>query len=364
MTLSKNPSIFYAVLNMGLGHASRSLPIIRALLQKNFYITIGSSGRSLTFLEQELPTANFVELPDYQFDYSRKGVTIGGILKRLPNFFSSVVQEKAHVQQLVKNQNFNLIISDNRYGCHAPEIPSLFLSHQLRFIAPPGLRAFEFLGFWFNRYFHKNFTSILIPDESNEREGVISGRMSRITSASHYQFCGILSSLSRKNLEEDIDVLFSISGPEPQRTIFEQIIRDKLPRIPGKKVIALGKPESDEIEKPNPDLLIYNHPSRIEMEKLYNRSKIVVCRSGYSTIMELVELRKKALFVPTPGQTEQLYLAKRLQSLGGYHWISQNDTNFEEHLRYAVESKKTDFKLSTKLTLSRILQILNDYDQS
>lgn len=361
MTVSKNPSIFFAVLNMGLGHATRSLPIIKDLIQKKFRITIGSSGRSFTFLQQEIPSAKFVELPDYRLDYSQKGVTLGGILKKLPSFFRSVIQEKRIVQQLFQDKNFDLIISDHRYGCHAPEIPSIFISHQLRFIAPPGLQAFEFIGFWFNRFFHKKFTHILIPDEFSGGEGVLSGRMSRISPSSRYHFCGILSSLSKEKVQEDIDILFSISGPEPQRTVFEQIIRKKLPRIPGKKVMALGKPESKQVETPSPDLVIYHHPSRKEMENLYNRSKIVVSRSGYSTIMELLELRKKALFVPTPGQTEQIYLAKRLEKLGWFRWVHQNDPDFEKKLHDLLNLKEIDFPFSTELTLSRILEILDNY---
>jgi uncharacterized protein (TIGR00661 family) len=359
--MKKNPSIFYAILNMGLGHASRSLPIIKALLQEEFHLIIGSSGRSLTFLRQELPTAKFVELPDYNFTYSRKGVTLNGVIKRLPSLFRSVMWERKIVQQMIPEMKADLIISDHRYGCHAPGIPSFFLSHQLRFIAPAGMRPFEFIGFWFNRFFHKYYNHILIPDEYAEGEGLLSGRMSRVTPSPFYKFCGILSSVRRKSFHEDIDILFSISGPEPQRTIFEQIIRKNLPGISGKKVIALGKPESELVENPSPDLLIYHHPSRKEMENLYNRSKIVVSRSGYSTVMELLELRKKALFVPTPGQTEQTYLAKRLEQYLGYSWISQNDSDFEKRLQNIQEIKEVVQTFSTELTLSRILGILENY---
>ena len=126
-------------------------------------------------------------------------------------------------------------------------------------------------------------------------------------------------------------------------------------------MIALGKPESEQVDTPSLDLTIYHHPSREEMENLYNRSKIVVSRSGYSTIMELLELRKNALFVPTPGQTEQIYLAKRLQDLWGYSWISQNDSDIENRIRNLHNLKEIDFSVSTELTLSRILEIVNYY---
>ena len=318
--------------------------------------------KKINIISEEFPGNTNYEL--IRFKQNERFLVVyknGTILRTRDPTIDSIIENiiSDNLNELYKN--FDLIISDHRYGCHAPEIPSIFISHQLRFIAPPGLQAFEFIGFWFNRFFHKKFTHILIPDEFSGGEGVLSGRMSRISPSSRYHFCGILSSLSKEKVQEDIDILFSISGPEPQRTVFEQIIRKKLPRIPGKKVMALGNPESKQVETPSPDLVIYHHPSRKEMENLYNRSKIVVSRSGYSTIMELLELRKKALFVPTPGQTEQIYLAKRLEKLGWFRWVHQNDPDFEKKLHDLSNLKEIDFPFSTELTLSRVLEILDNY---
>jgi len=352
--VKKNPSILFAVLNMGLGHASRSLPLIKDFLNRNYHVTIASSGRSLTFLQQELPTAEFVILPDYRFDYSQKGVTLTGVLRILPVLFKTVRQENSIVRQLTREKKFDVIMSDHRYGCFNSAVPSFFISHQLRFIAPAGLRFMEFLGIWFNRYFHHKFTRILIPDEFDGKEGFLSGRMSDISPVSRLNYCGILSSLNRINVTEDIDVLFSISGPEPQRTIFEQLARKILPQIPGNKVLALGKPESNQVENPDSDMVIYHHPTRPQMEELFNRSRLIISRSGYSTIMELVELQKKAVLVPTPGQTEQIYLAKRLRDKGWFHWFSQNDENIEKQLLKTYHSKKIDRSFSTQSTLTRI----------
>jgi len=354
----KNPSVFFAVLNMGLGHASRSLPVLWDLVKRNYRLTVGSSGRSLKFLQKEIPTAEFIQLPDYRFDYGPKGVTISGVLRKLPSLFQLIHQENRIVTQRAAAQNFDVILSDHRYGCYVPGIPSVFISHQLRFIAPAGLRIFEFLGLWFNQFFHRKFTHILIPDEFDGREGMISGRLSRISPAPHLTFCGTLSSVTKKSLPEDIDFLFSISGPEPQRTVFECLARNILPQIPGKKVLTLGKPESDLVERPSSDVEVYHHPTREKMEKLLNRSKLIISRSGYSTIMELVELRKRALLIPTPGQTEQVYLAHRTQNKGWFHWISQNDLTSPKHLMNTYHSKKIDWKFSTPSTLNRVHRIL------
>ncbi|UCF65713.1 MAG: hypothetical protein JSW33_07730 [bacterium] len=357
--VNKNPAILFAVLNMGLGHASRSLPILKDFLNRNYHLTIASSGRSLTFLQQELPAAEFIVLPDYRFEYGQKGVNLAGVLRKIPVLFNIVSQENRIVTQLLRVKKFNVIMSDHRYGCFNTKVPSFFISHQLRFIAPAGLRFLEFLGIWFNRYFHRKFTQILIPDEFDGKAGYLSGRMSSISPASRLNYCGILSSLSRQPITEDIDVLFSISGPEPQRTVFEQLARNILPKIPGNKVLALGKPESNQIENPSSDLVIYHHPSRQQMENLFNRSRLIISRSGYSTIMELVELQKKAVLIPTPGQTEQVYLAKRLQDMGWFHWFSQSDDNIEKKLLMNYYSKKIDQNFSTQSTLIRINRLLD-----
>jgi predicted glycosyltransferase len=41
--------------------------------------------------------------------------------------------------------------------------------------------------------------------------------------------------------------------------------------------------------------------------------------------MELLSLQKKAIFISTPGQTEQIYLAKRLSKLKWAYSIDQNE---------------------------------------
>jgi len=56
----------------------------------------------------------------------------------------------------------------------------------------------------------------------------------------------------------------------------------------------------------------------------------VISRSGYTTIMDLAVLEKKAYFIPTPGQNEQEYLAKRLTKLGIVPSCKQADFKLEK----------------------------------
>jgi uncharacterized protein (TIGR00661 family) len=133
-------------------------------------------------------------------------------------------------------------------------------------------------------------------------------------------------------VEEDIDYLFSVSGPEIQRTLFEEIILDQINLIPGKKVVVLGKPEDEQSYDSIENTEIYNHVNRQKQNELLNRAKFVVCRSGYTTVMELVALKKPALMIPTPGQTEQEYLACHYKATGIFHIAMQDGLDLSAEL--------------------------------
>lgn len=353
--------IFYAVLNMGLGHATRSLPLIREFIRRNAQVYIGSSGRALLFLRQEVPEADFIELPDYGLDYTARGVEIGRILRQVPRVIRTISKERQITAGIVEQHGIDLVISDHRYGCYAQKAPSFFISHQLRFIAPPLLRRFEFVGAQFNRWFHRKYDGIIVPDEKARHGGVLSGRLSEHSDRGNYFFPGILSSITRwDNPQEDIDVLISVSGPEPQRTAFEKIVRTQVAEIPGKKVVVLGMPESHEIERPEPDILILHHADRKKMKEFYNRGQLIVARSGYSTIMELAELGKKALFVPTPGQTEQIYLAERFREKGWFYSVEQGELDLKKDIPLALGYAGFQKHYSTKQSLDNIFKFISE----
>ena len=361
MTASiKKSKILVCVLNMGLGHASRCLPVIQDLKRSGAYLTIASSGRSLIFLKQEIEQAGFLELPDYELSYSNKGVSILGLIRQVPVLLKKIRTEHQIVGQFVASHSINLVISDHRYGCYAEGIPSLFITHQLRFIAPKFLRGFEFIGAAFNRHYHKKYNTVIIPDLLIQDRGVLSGRLSKINGATKYFFCGPLSSISRSDTpEKEIDLLVSISGPEPQRSVFEEIIREQIQEIEGERVVLLGKPERSEKEHLGGNLTIIPHASRSVMAELFNKSKLIVTRSGYSTVMELAETGKKALFVPTPGQTEQLYLAERFKKNGWFYSVEQDELDLKRDIRIAMD-KFSGFprEFSTHNSVVKIRELL------
>lgn len=344
---------------MGLGHATRSLPLIREFVKRGWEVVLGSSGRSHTFLRQEVPEARFVELPDYGLEYTDKGVELAQLAGRVPGLMHVIHREHGIVEEIVQDDELDLVISDHRYGCYSNSVPSCFISHQLKLIAPKPLRPFEFVGAGFHRWFHHKYGHVIVPDSANGREGLLSGRLSRIGPRErNYHYPGILSSLRRvEGAGEDIDLLVSISGPEPQRSVFERMVRRQVKKIPGNKIITLGLPESNEVEHEANGLTIHHHLSRSQMEDCVNRARMIVSRPGYSTLMELVEIGKKAFFVPTPGQTEQLYLAERCSRMGWFYHVPQEEFDLPRDLEIAASYHGLPRRLSTAETVENIFPL-------
>ncbi len=352
-------TVLYTVLDMGLGHASRSLPLIREFDRRGWETVIGSSGRALLFLRREIAHARFVQLPGYDLEYTARGADPLRLLGATPRLLGVVNRTRRIVEEITREEDADLVVSDHRYGGYSDSVPSVFLSHQIRLLTPPALRPTEALGAGVHRFVHSRFRHVLVPDEAHGAEGLLSGRLSRVrNTGSRYIFSGILSSVNRREgVERDIDVLFSISGPEPQRSILEVKLRARLDQVPGRKVMVLGRPESRRVETPADDLTIYAHPDRQEMEDLMNRARLIVSRPGYSTLMELAELGTPALLIPTPGQTEQLYLAARMRRMGWLHAVEQDAIDLPGDLERAAALPGIPGDFSTARTVERIFTL-------
>lgn len=352
---------FYAVLNMGLGHATRSLPVIQALLKRGWQVMVGSNGRSLSFLQRELPTASFVETPDYGIRYSRSGFLLPRLALQIPRLLRGISQERDLCRRVLSQFRPDVILSDHCYGICSPEIPSYFISHQIRFAMPTGLNFLGGLPARFNFHFHRQFTGVIIPDQPAQTGGLISGELSRIPpSRGKYHYVGPLSSVAATAATLDIDALVSISGPEPQRTVFEERVLQQIDNVPGRKVVVLGKSESIATVVDKPNLVIKTHVPRKEMQELMNRARILVSRPGYSTLMELAELGKQALLVPTPGQTEQLYLARRARENGWWYPVDQKKLNLVDDLARAAAYPGLSLPGVSRKSVENILAILEN----
>ncbi len=327
----KNRRILFAILNWGLGHATRSIPLIEALSKRN-EVVIASTGRSLDLLRQEFPGHECVDFPDYGSHYSKFGFLLIPYLGlQIPVIVWRLFRERRRTEQYVEEQHIDMLFSDSRFGVYSKHIPSYFITHQLRFPLPWFLRWMTPLSEWYNHYFFNQYRKVFVVDVKSTPN--LSSDLSHKGRIAHHKklvYLGALSSITPQENQEDIDILVTISGPESARTLFEKTILKQVDSLPGKKVVVLGKPDERMLHRNGSGVEIYNHVPRSTMSDFMNRAKLIVCRSGYSTVMELIALDKRAILVPTPGQTEQEYLAQYYKDQNMFHVVKQRKLNLQE----------------------------------
>lgn len=345
-------NILFGICSIGLGHATRDLPLINALLKKGHKVTIISSGRPLILLRKELKkSCHYFDVPDYPLPYLRKRFSTAMMPFYFPKMLQRIFKEQQFVKKLCKKNKFNRIISDNRFGIYHEKIPSYFVSHQLSFVTRKALKPFAVFAEFINYLLQKNFKYCIVPDyKTNSLSGIISHNL-KVFPSKRVKYIGILSSAEREKSLEDIDYFISISGPEPQRLSFQKKVLPQLEKLSGKIVVTLGKPESSKkIFKKTKNITIYNYLNRKEQASIMNRSKFIVARSGYTTLMELVELEKKALFVPTPGQVEQVYLSELHSKKRTFLSVPEKKLNLKHDIERA--KKYPGFKTREKTASS------------
>lgn len=299
--------VFVAVLNWGLGHATRSIPVINQLLQRNIAITIGSDGAALHLLKQEFPTLRFVELAPNKVTYPANGSLMLNLIAQLPRMQNTIRQEHRQVQELIIQHGFTHIISDNRYGCYSEKIPSVIITHQLRLL---------FSGVWnvgatiinatLKRALEK-FNAVWVPDFGPA--GITQPFTTGVIIP--HKFVGMLSRFTNQSATtNDSIILGLVSGPENQRTLFEQTLLSQLAKLMRPSVIVRGLTHAADVRVQNGVELI-NHLPAAALEDLMVDASVIIARSGYSTIMDLYCLGKQhVILIPTPGQTEQEYLGR------------------------------------------------------
>lgn len=311
---TKSPVALVAPLDWGLGHATRCIPIIYELLNAGFEVFIAAEGDQKDLLALEFPGLTILPLKGYRMSYGTKWwITPLKILIQIPKILTAINKEKRWLHELNKKKHLDIIISDNRFGLHYPGIYSVFITHQLNIQTPFGELANRFLLRLNYRHINK-FSCCWIPDFKSETNlGGILSHPSKLP-AIPVQYIGILSRIKKRPLPLTNKILVIISGPEPQRAIFENKVLLQLKESGSICMVVLGLPSLHCEKKQIGSITVYNHlPSR-QMEELINQSEIIISRSGYSTVMDLLPLGKKCIFIPTPGQTEQEYLAEFLAS--------------------------------------------------
>jgi uncharacterized protein (TIGR00661 family) len=323
--LSQTKRILVAPLNWGLGHATRCIPVIRELQRQGAEVMLASDGRALDLLKSEFPDLFSVEMPAYAINY-RTGNMVRNMAGQLPKILRAVYREHLFTQKLIARHRLDGIVSDNRYGCFTKKIPCVFLTHQLNIRTP--YPALSRLVNFFNCRFIEKFNVCWVPDVAGEPN--LSGKLSHGGFQKKIRYVGALSRMKFFEATKKYDVIAVLSGPEPKRSHLERAILEQAARLPQCFLIVQGRTERQErffIEK---NVEAVSFLASEELNEAILASKIFIGRSGYSTIMDLAKLGIPALLVPTPGQTEQEYLAEKFRRQGVFLMQKQGALDLEQ----------------------------------
>ena len=338
-----------APLNWGLGHATRCIPVIKALIKYDFQPILAGDGDSLRLLRQEFPELTYYELPSTEVVYAEKGNFLKyKLLAQAPKLMRAVKLEKKRTQEIHKLEKLSGIISDNRFGVRSDDIPSIYITHQLQVLSG----ATTALSSQYHRQIINKFKECWVPDfESNELAGKLSkpgkGKLA-------LKYIGPLSRFSRHPQNKRWDIVAVLSGPEPQRGILEAKIKEELRSYSGKSLIVKGVVEGKQKMESEGNLTIVNFMLHEELCDVIEQGELILSRSGYSSVMDLYELGAKAYFIPTPGQFEQEYLAEHLKQKG-YADFSEQASFHMNKLKNIENYKGFGHKKTSKNNLDRSL---------
>ena len=315
--------ILIAPLNWGLGHAARCIPIIKMLSQHND-ILLGSDGDALELLVQEFPQMSYVKLPPYNIHYKDKHF-LWGIMKQSPKMIGAIGQEMALTSDIVDRFKLDMIISDHRLGCRDKRIKSIIIAHQLQIQA--GTKIASTLGSKTNKYFINAFDQCWIPDYEAESMR-LSGKLADHDGIKSYKYIGPLSRMLRSKKQPVNDIAVVLSGPEPQRSLIEKKLYTLLKTSSWKITWVRGVANKKEDNSPFMETdEVYNLATVSSLNQIINQSKLVIARSGYTTIMDMAMLNKECVLIPTPGQTEQEYLKDNLKGRKNFHFLEEQQLN-------------------------------------
>jgi uncharacterized protein (TIGR00661 family) len=329
------PHILIAPLDWGLGHATRCIPIIQLLIQKGCKVTLAGEGQVKKLLQKEFPDLNFLELKGYRVSYSKQKWQMPfKIAAQIPQILGSIKEEQEWLQNAAQENKIDGIISDNRYGLYHATLPSVFITHQLNVKTPMGEWG-ETLTRNINYHFINRFSFCWVPDM--EGEGNLAGDLAHPVEkpAIPITYLGPLSRFTTTEEKEEDGILVILSGPEPQRTSFEDMIIQDLRHFNGKATIVRGIPGEGEKKDFPLHAEFFDHlPAKQLMEKI-SAASIVIGRCGYSTVMDLAVMKKKSILIPTPGQTEQEYLGEHLMKINFALCIDQEKFRLKQALDLA-----------------------------
>jgi len=349
--------ILVAPLDWGLGHVTRCIPIIRELGIAGHEVMIAADGNGEHILRENFPELQFINLKGYQLSYSQSLPAWLKVFLQLPKINSAIRREHAALKKIIDEYKIDVVISDNRFGLWNKKVRTVYVTHQLMIKCPRGLKIFEPLLHSWHKKIIGRFDRCWIPDyEGNEN---ISGDLShKYSLPSNAEFIGPLSRFNDSTAHQiENDLCIILSGPEPARTALEEKVFSLLENYSGKCIVILGRP-GHEHPSSNEHTKVYAHLNSDTLEKAILSSHFVICRAGYSSIMDLITLKKNALLIPTPGQTEQEYLAEYLSAKRIFQYRLQK--NFTLENLHSMEFS-ADVKLNGNELLKEAIRKATDF---
>jgi UDP-N-acetylglucosamine transferase subunit ALG13 len=296
---SLKPRILVAPLDWGLGHATRCIPVIRTLLTTGAEVLLAGEGKVETLLRTEFPELLFLNLPGYRIRYAKSAVgTFAALVQQLPKLLRAIAFETAWLEAAVAEHRINAVISDNRYGLYHPRIPSVFITHQL-LVKTPFNSTDALLQTLMYRFINR-FTACWVPD--SEETPNLAGALSHPVKkpALPVTYIGPLSRFTPTEPVLGYYLLVLLSGPE-QAQLFKNPM-----------LVVRGLPGHTGLPQVPYPVTIINHLPTATLQQAIESAQFVISRCGYSTVMDMAALQKKCIFIPTPAQTEQMYLAQHL----------------------------------------------------
>lgn len=368
MNDTKPLKVLVCPIDWGWGHATRTIPLIYFLQKSGFEVFIGASGSSGEFLKSELPNFYFFNLPSYSIQYSTNESQALTICRQIPKILQVVYKEHRILKNIVKKKNIDLVISDQRFGLWTKSAYSVFITHQLNVIFPKRLNFFSSIFNFLQHKFIQQFDECWVPDDKQNLN--LSGSLSDVPSRPTKVFyTGIFSRFglpikANKNDNYKYDLLVLLSGPEKQRTLLENILLSQLQNKDYNVLFVRGTLRPPKQKSTCKNVTTVDYLNSTELYNAIMQSRLIICRPGYSTVMDLVRLKKQALFIPTPGQTEQEYLAEHLKGKEYYYSVSQKELLIERDIKLAMDYQIPENKNEDSSILkSRVKFIHNELNQ-
>lgn len=312
--------ILIAPLNWGLGHATRCIPLVRQHLEQGDEVVLGGDGESLLLLQRHFPQLRVIHLPSLELRYTNNDQQRGFYLRAIPALLRFTIADHYYLRQQLAIEHFDLIISDNRFGLFTRQTRCVYITHQLYVRLPRRLRIFQPLARAVHACVFKRYHEVWVPDYANREESLAGELCHGGSFDTNVKYIGPLSRFTSsagapKELRSNSEykVVAILSGLEPQRSIFERAILERYANSSEKVLLVRGKVAEAQTMISRNNITIVASLSDQALLDAMEQATTIIARSGYSTIMDLavLGLLHKAELYPTPGQSEQEYLASR-----------------------------------------------------